>query len=75
MENNLILFGSMTAMMRARDLLRKNGIRSATVRTPAAYRRGSCGYSLRVSRDIDRAVGMLKQQRIPVLGVAAVDAL
>ena len=33
MENKLIMFGSMTPMMRARELLRRHGIRGITVRT------------------------------------------
>ena len=34
MENNLMTFSSMTAVMKARELLRRNGIRAVTIRTP-----------------------------------------
>ena len=64
MENKLIMFGSMTPMMRARELLRRHGIRGITVRTPAHLRRGSCGYSLLVKRGFDEAVSLIKNENI-----------
>ena len=73
MENKLIMFGSMTSVMRARELLRRHGIRSVTVRTPSNLRRGSCGYSLRLG-DTERAVALLRQNRVPFVGVAAADS-
>lgn len=73
MQNNLLLFGSMTAVMKARELLRRNGIRSLTIRTPAEYRRGSCGYSLLVKDDFDKAHSIVRQHNLPLYGVAAVD--
>ena len=45
MENKLIMFGSMTPMMRARELLRRHGIRGITVRTPAHLRRNNRAHS------------------------------
>jgi len=73
MENNLIQFGSMTAMMRAREILRRHRIRSVTIRTPAALRNGSCGYSLKLNHDLKRAVALLRQNRVPYIGVDADD--
>ena len=74
MENKLIMFGSVTPMTRARELLRRHGIRGVTVRTPAALRRGSCGYSLRLpAGDADSAAELLRRSRIPFNGVAAAD--
>ncbi len=73
MDNKLIMFGSMTSVMRARELLRRHGIRSITVRTPANLRRGSCGYSLKVG-DSERAVSLFRQNRVTFVGVAAADS-
>ena len=74
MENKLIMFGSMTPVMRARELLRRHGIRGITVRTPAHLRRGSCGYSLKLSAgSAERATQLLRENRIPLVGVAAAD--
>lgn len=73
MENNLIMFNSMTTVMKSRDLLRRNGIVSRTVRTPAHLRNRSCGYSLVVNREFDRALEILKNNRISIFGVDAVD--
>ncbi|MER2079908.1 MAG: DUF3343 domain-containing protein [Ruminococcus sp.] len=73
MEKNLMVFSSMTAVMKARELLRRSGIRSATVRTPASLRRGSCGYSLRVPYRYERAAELLREKNIPFVGASAVD--
>ena len=74
MENKLIMFGSMTPMMRARELLRRHGIRGITVRTPAHLRRSSCGYSLKLRSDsAERAAQLLRENRIQFVGVAAAD--
>ena len=48
MENNLIIFGSVTLAMKSRNLLLKNNIKSGLVRTPIHLNRKSCGYSLYV---------------------------
>lgn len=73
MENNLMIFSSMTAVMKARELLRRHGIRAMTVRTPAALRRGSCGYSLRVPHRYEQAAELIKQHNISFVGASEVD--
>lgn len=73
MENNLMMFNSMTTVMKAKDVLKKHGIMSRTVRTPAHLRQRSCGYSLVVNRNFDRAIDILKENGISVVGVDAVD--
>ena len=73
MENNLMTFSSMTAVMKARELLRRNGIRAVTIRTPASFRRGSCGYSLRVPQRYERAAELLNQHNISFVGASTVD--
>ena len=69
----IITFSSMTAAMRARELLRKNRIPAQMTRTPAKYRRGSCGYSLQLNSRADRAVSLLEQADIRYRGVFADD--
>ena len=73
MNNNLILFPSMTAVLKAREVLRRRGINSRVIRTPANLRRRSCGYSLLVKRGFDEAVILIKNENIKTVGIAAVD--
>ena len=73
MNNNLILFPSMTAVLKAREVLRRRGINSRVIRTPANLRRRSCGYSLLVKRGFDKAVSLIKNENIKTVGIAAVD--
>lgn len=75
MENNLITFNSMTPVMRSRDVLIQNGISSKIVRTPAQLRKKSCGYSLLVKKELDRALDIIKGANIHYIGTSAVDYL
>lgn len=68
-----MIFHSMTTLMRAREALRRHGVMSRIIRTPSHLRGGSCGSSLLVRRDFDRAMEILKRHRIPVSGVSEVD--
>lgn len=73
MENNLIMFKSLTQVMKSRDLLRKNGISTRMVRTPARLRNKSCGYSLLVTYRFSEALSIIKNNSVTVLGTASVD--
>lgn len=73
MNNNLILFPSMTAVLKGREVLRRHGFFSKVIRTPANLRRRSCGYSLLVKKDFDYAVTLIKNANVKTVGVAAVD--
>lgn len=73
MENNLIMFSSVTLAIRSRDLLRENGIDARMVRTPSGLRKRSCGYSLLVVNEFSKALNILGSNGIAVLGTAAVD--
>lgn len=75
MENNLIVFSSMTPVMRSKELLKQNGIFSRIVRTPAKLRKKSCGYSLLVGKDIDKALDIIRNGNIKYIGTTAVDYL
>ena len=72
MENNLIIFGSVTLAM---NLLLKNNIKSGLVRTPIHLNRKSCGYSLYVPGNFARALEIIRSNGIAVKGTAAVDTL
>lgn len=70
---NIITFASMTNAMKAKDTLRQNGISARLIRTPSNLRRGSCGYSLTVSKSFTRAVELLQMKHIPYKGIFAGD--
>ena len=73
MENNIIMFSSITLAMRAKDVLNKNKINCKLIRTPVHLRNKSCGYSLIVTNNFNIATELIGRNRIPVLGVSAVD--
>ena len=65
MNDYYFTFRSVTAAMQGGQLLRRNGVPSATVRTPMELRQQGCGYSLRVRGDtVARAKQALKQAEI-----------
>lgn len=74
MENNLILFNSVTIAMRAREVLKKYNIYSTVVRTPISLNKKSCGYSLLINQDYKRALEVLSGNGIAYTGTAAADA-
>lgn len=74
MENNLILFSSVTAAMRAREILKKYGVFGRIVRTPIGINNKSCGYSVFVNDNFARALEILSGNGIGYIGTAAVGA-
>lgn len=75
MENNLIMFGSVTLAMKSRNLLLKNNIKSGLVRTPIHLNKKSCGYSLYLPGNFEKALKIIRSNGITVNGTAAVDNL
>ena len=75
MENNLIMFGSVTLAMKSRNLLLKNNIKSVLVRTPIHLNKKSCGYSLYVPGNFEKALKIIRSNGITVNGTPAVDNL
>ncbi len=73
MDNNLIMFNSVTLAIRSRDLLKKHNIDARMVRTPSHLRNRSCGYSLLVTHNFSQAINIIGSNGIVVLGTAAVD--
>ena len=75
MENNLIMFGSVTLAMKSRNLLLTYNIKSGLVRTPIHLNQKSCGYSLYVPGNFEKALKIIRNNGIVVNGTAAVDSL
>lgn len=73
MENNLIIFNSVTFAIRSRDLLKKNRIDARLVRTPSHLRNRSCGYSLLIINRFDEAKSLILSNGIKIQGIASVD--
>ncbi len=71
--DNLVQFDSVTQAMRARDILRENGIGAAVQRIPARKGRGVCSYGLRINIRLRDAVGILRENNIRFTGRALGD--
>lgn len=68
MGKPLIIMGSITYTMKARNILNKMGIASEVVRTPKRNIAGSCNYSLYVKNDLDKAEKILTENGMKILG-------
>lgn len=75
MEKQLIMFESITHAIKARDVLRNSGILTHLERTPMNLKVTSCGYSLYVPDNIEKAAEILNKHRIRYLGIGNSDAL
>lgn len=67
MGKPLILLSSVTYAMKARDLLRKQGITAYVERIPPQSTTG-CGYGLSVPRGADAAERVLRENGIKIVG-------
>ncbi len=70
MDNRLIMFQNITVAVRAKNVLELAGIRGYVQKTPKLNNKTTCGYSVHVIDDIDKAVVMLKSKGFVILGVA-----
>ncbi len=68
--DNLIILSSVTQSMKARDILKSNGITSKVHRIPAYKGKGACSYGLIINKDIEKALEILKDNEINVVGRA-----
>ena len=74
MGHYIITFRSVTFAQRGEELLRGAGYRCSLGRTPRWMEEQGCGYALRVwSKDIEKAVALLRQERIPLRRVYSQD--
>lgn len=73
MKKAIFVFSTLTFTQRGREALRRRGIRTQIIRTPAEYRSGSCGYSLLVINRIDESKEILRAMNIPMQGIYPAD--
>ncbi len=59
---------SVTYAMKGRNILIRNGFKASLTRTPKGENSGSCGYSIYVPYNTDKAQELLIQKGIKVLG-------
>ncbi len=67
MARQFIMVQSITYAMKAKSVLRNNGIYADITKTSKHSAQKGCGYSLIVNRDFDRAVKILKENGIKIL--------
>ena len=64
MAKKHIMFPSVTYAIRAKSVLRSNGIYADMIKTSKFPSQKGCGYSLIVHKDFDKAVSVLKKNGI-----------
>lgn len=67
-KNKLIILQSITYATKARNFLLKQGIHSDIVKTPKTKNMSTCGYSLSLSKDFDKAYSILTSNGFKILG-------
>ncbi|MCI8501411.1 MAG: DUF3343 domain-containing protein [Oscillospiraceae bacterium] len=73
MAKQLIMLRSITYAYKARDYLSRRGITAHIQRTPAAYSKCGCGYSIWTKQEPEMIQAMLGQVGIKVVGIAEAD--
>lgn len=69
METKLIMVKSITYAMKGRTILSQNGIISTIQRTPKTGGEKSCGYSLQIDNNAEKALELLKANDINIVGI------
>lgn len=70
MGQHLIMVNSITFAIKGRDLLRSYGLKAYIEKTPGKLDTHGCGYSIIVYDNPDKAVNLLHDAGIKVLGTA-----
>ncbi len=70
MKGHIIITGTVTYAMRAREILNRDGFNSRIVRVKASPTNG-CGYGVFVQRNLEEAISLLKDNEIKILGITA----
>ena len=73
--DNLIKLSSLTSALRAKDILKQNGIYSKVARIPSSNGKGNCSYGLKINNRLQEAVNILREKGIKVSGRALEDVL
>lgn len=72
MDNRLIMFQNITVAVRAKNFLERAGIRGYVQKTPRLNNRTTCGYSVYIESDVEKAIKLLKNNGFVILGVGGV---
>ena len=73
MTKQLIMLRSITYAYKARDYLSRRGITANIKRTPSAYSKCGCGYSIWTKREPEMIRDLLERVGIKVLGIVDSD--
>ena len=69
MDNRLIMFQNITVAVRAKNFLERAGIRGYVQKTPSLNNRTTCGYSVYIETDVEKALKLLKNNGFVFLGI------
>ncbi|MEE1056998.1 MAG: DUF3343 domain-containing protein [Acutalibacteraceae bacterium] len=69
MSRQLIIVSSITYAMKAKSILKNKGIYVDITKTSKHSVQQGCGYGLILSKNVDRAVEILKENGINILGI------
>ena len=69
MSRQFIMVSSITFAMKAKAILKNKGIYVDIVKSPKYYKQAKCSYSLVLYKDIDKAIRLLKENGIEILGI------
>lgn len=72
MQKNIMTFSSLTYAMKGREMLNQNNIYSTLIRTPVSLK-VSCGYSLYIPKNMEKATEILTKGKIKFTGIYSVD--
>ena len=73
MARQFIMVTSITYAMKAKSILKDYGIYVDIVKSPKYSKQARCSYSLILYKNIDKAVKLLKENGIEVLGITEGD--
>lgn len=67
MTDSIIMMASVTHALKARDLLKSMNIKVRVIKTPKELKSCGCGYSIKVSEDVDKIKAILIKNDISFL--------
>ena len=69
MQRQFIMVSSITYAMKAKAILKDYGIYVDIIKSPKYSQNARCSYSLIIYRNIDKAIALLNQNNIEILGI------
>lgn len=69
MSKQMIMVSSITYAIKAKSLLRNNGIYVDIIKTSKYKDQHGCGYSLIINKNLDKAISILNKNNIKILGI------